>query len=73
MLFVVGEVGATAGSLGSILSEQEGFRGSSPGAVSGAWVTGAGVEWAPGGGRSGGATIAAVHPAGERPWGGVSG
>lgn len=53
MLFVVGEVGATAGSLGSILSEQEGFRGSSPGAVSGAWVTGAGVEWAPGGGGRG--------------------
>ena len=45
---MVGELGATAGSLGSILSEQEGFRGSSPGAVSGAWVTGAGVEWARG-------------------------
>lgn len=54
MLFVVGEVGATAGSLGSILSEQEGSRGSSPGAVSGAWVIGAGVEWAPGGGGGGG-------------------
>lgn len=42
--FVGGEVGAMVWSLGSILSKQEGFGGSLPGAMCRQWVMGAGVE-----------------------------